>query len=150
MTRDLPGVALAITFFMTLFTVYRTRQKGLQIDSGPMCLLVFVCWHREVIELKGWSRRRTTRSYSAQLLTAADRCKNLITNINVSFEKYSIFKYSWFFCFECPSRFWLQLRGEGTYQKKLDVKTFLSSSSNRETQRCNGRKSRLGKLLLLV
>ena len=39
---------------------------------------------------------------------------------------------------------------EGTHQKKLDVKTFLFSSSNRETQRCNGRKSRLSKLLSLV
>ena len=54
------------------------------------------------------------------------------------------------FCFECPSCFWRQLQGEGTCQKKLDVKTFLFSSSNKETQRCNGRKSRLSKLLLLV
>ena len=34
--------------------------------------------------------------------------------------------------------------------KKLDVKTFLFSSSNRETQICNGRKSCLSKLLSLV
>ena len=34
--------------------------------------------------------------------------------------------------------------------KKLDVKTFLFSSSNRQTQRCNGQKSRLSKLLSLV
>ena len=34
--------------------------------------------------------------------------------------------------------------------KKLNVKTFLFSSSNTETQRCNGRKSRLSKLLSLV
>ena len=39
-----------------------------------MCLFVF-CWHRgEAIELKGWSRRSRS-SYSAQLLTAAGRCK---------------------------------------------------------------------------
>ena len=24
----------------------KTRQKGLQSNSGPMCLFVFVCWHR--------------------------------------------------------------------------------------------------------
>ena len=56
-----------------------------------------------------------------------------------------------FFAFECPSRFGLQLQGEGTYQKKLDVKTFLfCSSSNMDTQRCNGRKRRLSKWLSLV
>ena len=33
---------------------------------------------------------------------------------------HSIFYY----CFECPSRFWLKLRGVSTYQKKLNVKTF--------------------------
>ena len=83
--------------------------------------------------------------------------KNLIsywschfTNFNVSFEKHSSFVNIHVFCFECPSRFWLQLQGEGTYQKKLDVKTFLFSSSNRGTQRYNGRESRLSKLLSLV
>ena len=40
-----------------------------------------------------------------------------------------------FFCFECPSRFGLQLQGEGIFQKKLDVKTFLFSSSYREPQK---------------
>ena len=54
------------------------------------------------------------------------------------------------FYHECPSRFQLQLQGEGTYQKKLNVKTFPFSSSNRETQRCNSRKSHLSKLLSLV
>ena len=34
--------------------------------------------------------------------------------------------------------------------KMLDVKTFLFSSSNRETQRCNSQKSRLSRLLSLV
>ena len=72
-------------------------------------------------------------------------------NFDISFEKHnSIFTNIRIYCFECPSRFRLQLQGEGTYQKKLDVKTFLFSSSNRETQRCNGRKSRLSKLLSLV
>ena len=84
--------------------------------------------------------------------------KNLIsywscrfTNFNISFEKHhSIFVNIRIYCFECPSRFRLQLQGEGTYQKKLDVKTFLFSSSNRGTQRCNGRKSHLSKLLSFV
>ena len=71
-------------------------------------------------------------------------------NFNVSFEKHSIYVNIRIFCFECPSRFRLQLQGEGTYQKKLNIKTFLFSSSNRGTQRCNGRKSRLSKLLSLV
>ena len=53
-----------------------------------------------------------------------------------------------FFCFECPPHFQLQLQREGTYQKKFDVKTFLFSSSNMETQRCNGQKSHLSNLRL--
>ena len=52
--------------------------------------------------------------------------------------------------FEYPSRFRLQLQGEGSYQTKLDIKTFFFSRSNREAQRCNGQKSRLSKLLSLV
>ena len=73
-------------------------------------------------------------------------------NFDISFEKHnSIFTNIRIYCFECPSRFQLQLQGVGTCQKKLDVKTFLFSSSNRGTQRCNGRKSRrLSKLLSLV
>ena len=38
-----------------------------------------------------------------------------------------------------PLRFWLLLQGEGTYKRKLDIITFPFSSSNRGTQRCNGR-----------
>ena len=56
-----------------------------------------------------------------------------------------IFYFHIFFCFKCPSRFQFQLQREGIYKK-----TFLFSSSNRETQRSNGRKSRLSKLLSLV
>ena len=67
---------------------------------------------------------------------------------NILFRKYLYIIRK--FCFECLSRFWLQPQGEGIYQKKLDVKTFLFSSSNRETQRCNGQKSRQSKLLSLV
>ena len=55
-----------------------------------------------------------------------------------------------FFFFECPSHFLLPTPRGSYISKKLDVKTFLFSSSNRETQRCNGRKSRLSKLLSLV
>ena len=43
------------------------------------------------------------------------------------------------YCFECPSCFRLQLQGEATYQKKLDVKTFLFSSSNRGTDAMVGK-----------
>ena len=57
-------------------------------------------------------------------------------NFDISFEKHnSIFTNIRIYCFECPSRFQLQLQGVGTCQKKLDVKTFLFSSSNRGTQK---------------
>ena len=46
-----------------------------------------------------------------------------------------------FFCFECPSCFRLQLQGEGTYQKKLDVKTFPFDSSTRGHWSYNGWKT---------
>ena len=59
-------------------------------------------------------------------------------------------KYWSFFCFECASRFRLQFQGEGKYKKKLDVKTFFFSDSNRLAQRYNCRNSRLSKLLLFV
>ena len=54
--------------------VLRTRQKGLQSNSGPMCLFVFICWHRgDAIELKGCrSRKELHRS----VVNSADRCKN--------------------------------------------------------------------------
>ena len=71
-------------------------------------------------------------------------------NFDISFEKHnSIFTNIRIYCFECPSRFQLQLQGVGTCQKKLDVKTFLLCSSNRKTQKCKGWKSRLSKLLSL-
>ena len=64
--------------------------------------------------------------------------KNLIsqwncrfTNFDRSFEKHhSIFVNIHIYCFEYPSRFRLQLQGEGTYQKKLDEKTFLFSTED--------------------
>ena len=50
---------------LTNSTFLKTRQKGVQSNSGPKCLFVFVWWHcEEAIELKGWSRRTTT-GYSA-------------------------------------------------------------------------------------
>ena len=80
-TRDLPGVALVITFFTTLFT-----EKSNFLLELPF------------------------HEFS-------------------SFEKHhSIFVNICIYCFECPSRFRLQLQREGTYQKKLDVKIFLFSS----------------------
>ena len=69
-------------------------------------------------------------------------------NFDISFEKrHPILVNIRIFCLECLSRFQLQLQAEGTYKKKLDVKTFLFSRSDRGTQRCNGRKSHLSKLL---
>ena len=55
------------------------------------------------------------------------------------------------YCLECLSHFQLQLQGEGTYKiKKLHVKTFLFSSTNRGTKRYNGWKTCISKLLLFV
>jgi len=54
------------------------------------------------------------------------------------------------FLLRLPLLFGPLIQGEGTYLKKLEVKTFPFSSSNRGTQRCNGRKSRLSKLLSFV
>ena len=50
---------------------FRTRQKGLQSNSGPMCFFVFVAE-------KQYSKTVATirSSYIGQFLTAADRCKN--------------------------------------------------------------------------
>ena len=44
-----------------------------------------------------------------------------------------------------PLRFGLLFQGEGTYPKKVDVKTFPISSSNRGHQSCIGRKCRISK-----
>ena len=42
------------------------------------------------------------------------------------------------------------LHGEGAFKKKLDVKTFPFSSSNRGNQSCNDQKSHLSKPLSFV
>ena len=52
------------------------KAKKSAKQQRPDVLFVFVCWHRgEATELKGWRSRRRRTSYSAQLLTAAGRCK---------------------------------------------------------------------------
>ena len=57
--------------------VLRTRQKGLQSNSGPMCLFVFICWHRGEA-IVNWSPP-AEESYSGELLTAAGHCKNVVS-----------------------------------------------------------------------
>ena len=54
------------------------------------------------------------------------------------------------FLFWLKLHFGLLLQGEGRNPIKLNVKTFLFSRSISGTQRCNGRKSRLSKLLSFV
>ena len=85
MNRDLPGVALVITFFMTLFT-FLSETVVSQILIDPL--------------------------------------KNIILFLSI-FISIAL----------NVLRFRLQLQGYGTYQKKLDVKTFLFGSSNRGTQK---------------
>ena len=82
--------------------------------------------------------------------------KNLIsywcccfTNFNVSLEKHSIFVNVQVFLPWMSLTFSTPTPRERHKSKKLDVKIFLFSSS-RETQKCNGRKSRQSKLLSLV
>ena len=58
-------------------------------------------------------------------------------------------KYSLFFGLNVLFIFDSNSKGK-SHQKRLDVKAILFSSSDRETQRCNGWKSRLSKLLSLV
>ena len=56
-----------------------------------------------------------------------------------------------YFCFDLLNILESCSNGKAHYQnKKLDIKTFPLSNSNSGTQRCNGWKSHLSKLLLFV
>ena len=58
---------------LKLFLREQTRQKGLQIKSGPMCFFVFVCWHRGEAMQTGYQREKS--SYNGELLTARTAVK---------------------------------------------------------------------------
>ena len=80
--------------------LWKTRQKGLQSNSGP-CLFVFVCWHREeAIAWNGYHHHQNIHSYIGQLLTAADRCKNLLRTIESKLGNFKMltqhFKWSYY------------------------------------------------------
>ena len=89
-----------------------------------------------------FQNKRSTRQCSGSLLLF--HIKSTLTKNNAILGNKSLFML-WF-----PVRFGFLLHSEVTYLKKLDVKTFSYSSSNSGTQRCNGRKSHLSKLLSFV
>ena len=79
--------------------------------------------------------KRSTRQCSGSLLLF--HIKSTLSKNNTILPNASLFML----CFYV--RFGLLF--QGTCRKKPDIKTFPFSSSNKETQRCNGRKSQLSK-----
>ena len=84
--------------------------------------------------------KRSTRQCSGSLLLF--HIKSTLSKNNTILPNTSLFML----CFYV--RFGLLF--QGTCRKKPDIKTVPFSSSNKETQRCNGLKSRLSKLFSLV
>ena len=75
---DTSGKLIELKYNLNVFQQGKKVYKTTAVQCDYLRLFVIVCWHRgEAIELKGWSRTTTT-SYSALLLTAADRCKNIV------------------------------------------------------------------------
>ena len=80
-----------------------------------------------------------------------DECSGAISHKSGRCPKYVMYFFQTsLILLRLPLHFGLLLQGEGRNPIKLNVKTFLFSRSISGTQRCNGRKSRLSKLLSFV
>ena len=60
----------------------KTRQKGLQSNSGPVPICFCLLASRRSDRVKRLPAETMKSSYIGELLTAADRCKNTLLRIN--------------------------------------------------------------------